>query len=482
MEQLFTVSPDPLNATVYTAEIATGPDETVGENNTASVLVSPAGRQRRILALNGAPGHEHSFMTRAISTDPGLEIDTVVRKGKNEIGQETYLVQAGSGRGSTLTSGFPSTREDLYVYDAIAIANQEGEFFTRAQLTQMAEFVSERGGGLLVLGGRSFAQRGFIGTPLEDVVPVELNDRRGLLRVSGIRTGAHNTVALTPEGADHPVMRIGATTDENYRRWSALPPLAASAPLGGPKAGASVLAVTSAPGGAVYPLIAVQRYGRGRSMIFSGEASWRWRMLQPATDQSYEYFWRGAMRWLGAGAPEQVTVEAPAAAEPGDTADFSVDVRDRAFQPVPDAVVEATVMVPGGETRPLPVRAQGAAAGRFTSVLRLDHAGLYRVRAEARRGNTALGTADRWFYVGGTDREFADPRMNEGSLRRIARDTNGQYVRAADASQIASWLEARGPEPLPSERRDLWHRPWAFALAILLLSAEWVLRRRWGLR
>ena len=32
------------------------------------------------------------------------------------------------------------------------------------------------------------------------------------------------------------------------------------------------------------------------------------------------------------------------------------------------------------------------------------------------------------------------------------------------------------------EPRDLWHQPWAIALVIVLLSAEWILRRRWGLR
>jgi uncharacterized membrane protein len=482
VEEVFTVSPDALNPTVYTAEIASGSGETIGENNAASVLVSPAGRKRRILALNGAPGHEHSFMMRAISMDPGLEVDSVVRKGKNEAGQDTYLVQAGPGRGSALASGFPSTREALYFYDAVVIANMEGGFFARAQLTQIGEFVSERGGGLLVLGGRSFTDRGLIGTPLDDALPVELNDRRGLLRVAGVRTGAHNTVAVTPEGVNHPVMRIGATPDEIRRRWAALPPLAASAPLGGPKPGASVLAVTSAPGGAVYPLVAVQRYGRGRSMVFSGEASWRWRMLQPSTDQSYEYFWRGAMRWLGGSAPDQISVEVPAAAEPGDAVDIRVDVRDRAFQAVTDADVNATLTVPGGGTRPLTLRHQSGASGELAASVRFEQAGLYRVRAEARRGPTAHGAADRWFYVGGRDREFADPRLNEGFLRRVARATNGQYVRAAEVSRIASWLEERVPRTGAVERRDLWHRPWAIALVIVLLSAEWALRRRWGLR
>ena len=77
----------------------------------------------------------------------------------------------------------------MFGYDALVIANVEGDFFTRAQLAMAADFVSERGGGLLVLGGRSFAQRGLIGTPLEEVLPVELNDRRGgLARTSPART------------------------------------------------------------------------------------------------------------------------------------------------------------------------------------------------------------------------------------------------------------------------------------------------------
>ena len=487
IDELFTVSPDPLNATVYTAEIRPEPDEVVAENNTRSVLVSPAGRKRRVLAVEGAPGFEHSFLTRALTIDSGLELDTVVRKGKNENGQGTFLVQAGPGRASALTSGFPSSREALYAYDALVIANVEGDVFTRAQLAQAADFASERGGGLLVLGGRSFAPRGLIGTPLEDALPVELNDRRGgLMRPAvSLDEGAepgHNVVTLTAEGEKHPVMRIGSSPDETRRLWAAMPALAASAPLGGPRPGAAVLAVTMAPGGAVYPVVAVQRYGRGRSMVFAGEASWRWRMLLSSGDRSHEYFWRQSVRWLAGSAPDPVAIEVPDAAEPGDTFDIRVDARDRAFQPVPDATVQATLTVPGGETRPLTLRHEAGAGGRFAAAVRSDEAGLYHVRVDARRGATGLGEADRWFYVGGGDREFADPRLNEGWLRRVARASGGRYVRAADASQIASWLQTVVPPNAEPAQRDVWHEAWAFALVSGLLAAEWVLRRRWGLR
>jgi hypothetical protein len=85
-------------------------------------------------------------------------------------------------------------------------------------------------------------------------------------------------------------------------------------------------------------------------------------------------------------------------------------------------------------------------------------------------------------YVGGADREFADPRLNEGFLRRIARTSGGRYVRASEAAQVASFLQATQPMAETPEYRDLGHEPWAFALIVLLLSAEWILRRRWGLR
>jgi uncharacterized membrane protein len=487
IDEVFSVSPDPVNPTVYTAEIPADVLEPVVENNVRSVLVDPPGRKRRVLTIEGAPGFEHSFMTRAWAADPGLEVDSVTRKGKNGDGVDTFFVQAGAGRAAALTSGFPAKRDQLFAYDALVVANVEADFFTRAQLTMMADFVSERGGGLLVLGGRSFTARGLAGTPLEEVLPVELNDRHGgLVRAAFVPDStalpAYNKVTLTPEGEAHPIMRLGATPADTRKDWAALPPLAASSPLGGPRPGATVLAVTTAPGGGMHPLVAVQRYGQGRSMVFAGEASWRWKMLVSSTDRSYEFFWRQAARWLVSPAPDPVAVTLPDGPEPGDAISIDVDARDSSFAAVPDAVVDATIAGPGGEAAPIRMRHADPGSSRFTAAYRPDRAGLYRVHAEARRASTPLGTADRWMYVGGADREFADPRLNEGFLRRLARDSGGRYVRAADASQVASWLKSSAPQTSVPEQRDVWHEPWAYALILGMLAAEWILRRRWGLR
>src|SRR5262245_61688649 len=487
IDELFSVSPDPVNPTVYTAAVPGDETESVVENNARSVLLSPPSRKRRVLVLEGAPGFEHSFMTRAWAADSDLDVDSVTRKGKNGDGLDTFFVQAGAGRAAGLTTGFPAKREQLFGYDALVVANLEADFFTRAQLALMADFVSERGGGLLVMGGRSFVQRGLSGTALEDVLPVEINDRRGgLVRTALTSPDAarpqYNKVNLTAEGEAHPIMRLGATPADTRKEWAALPALASSAPLGGPRPGATVLAVTQAPGGGVHPVVAVQRYGQGRSMVFAGEAAWRWKMMVPSTDRSYEFFWRQAARWLTSASPDPVAITVPDAPEPGDALSVDVDARDASFAAVTDALVDATVSGPGGDIAPLRMRHADPASGRFTAALRPDRAGLYRIRAEARRGSAALGTAERWMYVGGADREFADPRLNEGFLRRVARDSGGRYVRAGDVEQVAAWLQNMAPLDAEPERRDLWHEPWAYALVLTLLSAEWMLRRRWGLR
>jgi len=483
IEELFTVAPDATVPTVYTAEIPPDRSEAIAENNARSVLVNPAGRRRRLLMIEGVPGFEHSFMRRALALDPDLEVDDVGRKGKNVEGQDTFFVQAAPARTAALTHGFPARREDLYAYDGLILADVEGDLLTRAQLAMTADFVSERGGGLLVVGGRSFASRGLAGTPVEEALPVALTDRRdaGVRPTASLDRRSVNQLVLTAEGEGHPAMRIGDTPADTRRLWAALPSLAFASPVGGPRPGSSVLAVMTAQTGGVFPVVAVQRYGRGRSMTFSGEATWRWKMMLPSADRSFELFWRHAARWLAGAAPDPVSISLPENPAAGDDVSVEVDVRDAAFVPVADAVVEATVTSPGGEARPLKLRRM-AAVGRYAADLHLDEAGLYRVSADAHGPNAPLGAAARWSYAGAVDREFVDARLNEAWLRRVARTTGGRYVRPAEAGKIAGWLRESPPQQADRRRRDLWHEPWAFVAIVALLSAEWILRRRWGLR
>ena len=480
---VFTVSPEPDVPTVYTVQIPDASGEVATENNTRSVLVPPQTGKRRLLVVEGAPGFEHTFLKRALSDDPGLEVDAVVRKGQNDDGRDTFYVQAAPSRMAALSNGYPSKRSELYAYDGVIFGNVEADFFTREQLQLTNDFIATRGGGLLVLGARSFDRQGLAGTALEEALPIDLSDRRSTITLASAEVPIvePNTPALTTDGALHPATRLAVTPEENRQKWSSLPPLASVAQVGGTRPGAQVLAVALTAGGTPQPLIAAQRYGQGRSVVFAGEASWRWRMLKPAEDTSYETIWRQMARWITVGAQGPVSIGAMSPAVPGITDRVSVVVRDEDFKPVANAEVAILLTAPNGEKRQLPAPLSSPVDGRYSVATRFDQPGVYRVDATATRSGERLGIASRPVLVGGVDLEMTQPRLNDAVLRRLAAESNGHYLSADDADQLPALLRESRAEAGTPEIRDLWHNGWSLLLIVGLLAAEWVARRRVGL-
>ena len=480
---VFTVSPEPDVPTVYTVEIPSAPDELASENNTRSVLVPPQTGRRRLLILEGAPGYEHTFLKRALGQDPGIDVDAVVRKGQNDDGRDTFYVQADPSRMAALSSGYPSKRSELFAYDAVVFGNIEADFFTRDQLALTAEFVAERGGGLLVLGARSFDRQGLAGTALEHALPIDLTSRRATITLASATLTAHqpNSPALTMDGLLHPATRLAVSPEENRQRWAQLPSLASVAQVGGARPGAQVLAVALTAGGNPLPLIAAQRYGQGRSVVFAGEASWRWRMLRPATDNSYETIWRQLARWITAGAQGPVTIAAMSPSVAGVTDRVSVIVRDEDFRAIANAEVAVQITAPNGEKRALTAVLSNPQEGRYAVASRFDQSGVYRIEAIASRGSAKLGAASRPVLVGGVDLEMMQPRLNEAVLRRLSSETNGRYIPADQADELPSLIRESRVDAGTPEMRDLWHNGWSLAVIIMLLGVEWMMRRRAGL-
>jgi uncharacterized membrane protein len=70
----------------------------------------------------------------------------------------------------------PAGVTDLASYDAIILVNQESYAFTQQQQEALRQYVHDIGGGLLMIGGdRSFGAGGWIGSPLEDALPIRLD-------------------------------------------------------------------------------------------------------------------------------------------------------------------------------------------------------------------------------------------------------------------------------------------------------------------
>jgi hypothetical protein len=205
-------------------------------------------------------------------------------------------------------------------------------------------------------------------------------------------------------------------------------------------------------------------------------------MLLPTTDQSYERFWRQAVRWLAQNAPEPVSLTLPAAPAPGDGIPISVGARDAAYAPRADAVVEIRVTSPTGRVEMVQATAVAAQSGQFHAAVRAGETGVYRVAVNARRGQAPLGASTGAMLVGGVDPEMIDPRLNEDTLQRVARASGGAVLTAGDTASLLARLDAGVPAAVSAVRRDLWHTGWSFALLAGLLAAEWLFRRASGLR
>jgi len=65
-----------------------------------------------------------------------------------------------------------------------------------------------------------------------------------------------------------------------------MPQMANYQEAGEPKPGATVLLVSTPAGKRKLPLLVTENYGRGRTVLFATEGSWRWKMWLPHDDKT----------------------------------------------------------------------------------------------------------------------------------------------------------------------------------------------------
>jgi hypothetical protein len=228
--------------------------------------------------------------------------------------------------------------------------------------------------------------------------------------------------------------------------------------------------------------VAVQRAGRGRTLVFTGEGVWRWRIGLASTNKAYETFWRQALRWLAVQAPAPVEVTLPPPAL-GSAVPVSVRVVNAGFEPVSDAGVQIRVEEPGGAARTLTGVLDTAEPGLYHASLLTLASGVHRLDVEAMRGGSSLGRSTVQVLAGGADPELLDPRRNDDVLRRLAEANGGLLLRADELDGLAGHIRRAAASPTARlVERDVWHNGWNFVIICALLGTEWALRRRWGLR
>jgi hypothetical protein len=269
------------------------------------------------------------------------------------------------------------------------------------------------------------------------------------------------------------------------KAWEELPPISIPEILNQAKPGATIIleARNVNDRNRVVPLLAEERYGRGRTMALTTNDTWRWRMEMDSKNTSHETFWRQLLRYLVSSAPRQFEVAAERDVyTPGNLISLRGEVNDKKFDAITDAQVTAQLVKPSGATVDLPLKINYNEKGSdYRSELTPDEKGLYRVEMTARKGGTVLGTAQSSFFVTDRTREFHDAAQNVELLKRVALETGGKYFplnQAGDLLDEITMLEGKNSERVS---KDLWDMPINFMLLVGLAGVEWFLRKRKGL-
>ena len=135
-----------------------------------------------MLYVSGRPNWEFKFLRRSIAEDEQVQLVGLLRIARRqpkfyfrdartqrnsrlfqgfdhpdpdtaERADQPVLIRLGTLDEVELRDGFPRAADELYRYHAVILDDIEAGFFTQDQLALLRSFVSQRGGGLLMLGG-----------------------------------------------------------------------------------------------------------------------------------------------------------------------------------------------------------------------------------------------------------------------------------------------------------------------------------------
>ena len=484
-------------------------------NNTRVVTVDRGKGPYRILYVSGRPNWEFKFLNRALAEDEQVELIGLIRIAKKEKGfgqfefrsrpgesanplfrgfdrttedtegyNEPVLIRLNTKDATELVGGFPKTADILNGYHAVILDDLEAEFFTRDQMSLLQKFVSERGGGLLMLGGaESFHQGKYEHTPVGEMLPVYLDYARETKPLANLRLN------LTREGWLQPWARLRDNEAGERTRLTEMPALQVLNRVRDVKPGASVIAEVQDESGVKYPALVEQRFGNGRvGALLIGDL-WRWGLRDEAVRSDQDKAWRQMIRWLIADVPQRIEfVAEPNRDDPNQAMALRVRARDKEFKPLDNATVKITVGdgtdTTHGTNNNARLNAEPALAeaGLYEAMYVSRVAGGYLAEAVVTDADgIEVGRAQAGWSADLAAEEFKSLRPNRALLENIARQTAGEVISLNNLAAFVDKLPNLNAPITESVTTPLWHQPLVFLLALACFASEWGLRRWKGM-
>lgn len=491
-ERVLLVAPPPMQRESrpvqrrFRVRLAPIEDETLLDDNQLDFSVHVTPEKIRVLYVDGYPRWEYRYLKNLLlRADENLQVQCYLLSATSDFIQE-------SSPGLPALDAVPTHRKELLDnYDVVIVGDlhpdserispdpRKREEFQES----LREFV-ERGGGVFFLAGRDNNPRSFVvSTQLQELLPVVVDTTGGLV-FDGDTTEEVRPRLESPT-APHEVVRLIDDLELNRRLWEETEGLRGFygyVPIPKAKPGAQVLLRhpnDMGSNGERRPLLIAGHYPAGRTMFLAIDSTWRWRYH--FGDRHHERFWRNAIRWLSLGrlksGDRRYRVETPRSTfSLGERATVEARILDEDYRPSEQSSQEVFWTDPDGKRGELDLSAAPARPGLFRGSFEPEKPGLYRVWIEV--NGEPVSTAE--FEVVLPSRENSDPSPDPDAMRELSLLSGGV---SASLSTTATLLEQfpgdeERREPISSKLEDIWDHWGTLLFVLLVLSIEWILRKR----
>lgn len=474
----FEITPLTLGRKIYTVSIPVISDEIITENNQKSFFTDVIINKIRVLHVAGRPSWDVKFLRKALKRNPNVDLVSffILRDPSD-------LVFASERELSLIP--FPVNEifsSELDTFDVVIFQ----DFYFQPygifgfHLNNLKDYVSRNGGAFLMIGGSNSFNSGNYGrTSISEILPVELDYTPRTLSETISNQIFHPE--LTDIGKSHPIMRIIPNKDENERQWSGMPELEGLNTVQGLNESAIPL-LTTANG---EPVLAVENINSGKVAAFMSDSSWKWNFAQASEgnlSQLYDKFWNRLFLWF-VNDPELRNVK--------------IITKNPIYNPGDDAIIEITTLEPesisnvSSAIMTLPngnqkeIELERLSQNRYTGEIKVEEQGIYRVsivpEGESEK-YTDLNKSETVFIVEPPEKEVRGPTENSDFLKLIADKSGGEYITTLQNPEDLRLDISTKKSITGYKTKKLWDNPFIFLLIIGLLSTEWLLRRRWGLK
>ena len=476
----------------YELEIPPRPDEFMTENNRQTFAVNCFARKLHVLYMEGTQYRiperrlwEFQYLVQALEEDKDILVTPLLRD------DSAAARRAGVATVRSAEDGFPGTRRELWEYDVIVCSDVDIEYFTKEQIENTVDFVERHGGGYCMIGGyTAFGTGGYDESPIDKMLPVDMQGRQ-----DGYTENVPFRWRVTEEGRHHPIMQLVEDPEKNREIWDKMPMLRGFNHVQRAKPAATVLAEHPERRTLYGPnvLLAVQRYGRGRTMAFVSDSTAGWGLDfeeqwgEGGDNRYFRKFWQNAVRWLAAyrlKVPRSLVLVSSdrTVYEPGEDVTLSAQAWNKQCEPTAAAALWVELSRPGKtQVERIKLTPDMADPGRYGASFTADETGVYEARVESLMDGEKLGEDVATFVAKPSDREMRDYALHDGLLRRLAERTGGEYFAGPDAGRVASLLDETLHSAQAYVTRPAWANAWVLALLVVLLGLEWFFRRRVGL-